>query len=114
MISYSNQAKVELLGVPAEMIEKQGAVSEQVAVSMAQGVRKLAGTDYGLSATGIAGPAGGTPQKPVGLVYVGFVDETESFAQRFVFGEDRKTNRERAAQAALNLVRLFLMKPVNG
>jgi nicotinamide-nucleotide amidase len=113
VVSYSNQAKVELLGVPAEMIEKQGAVSEQVAVSMAQGVRKLAGADYGLSATGIAGPGGGTPQKPVGLVYVGFVDKNQSFAQRFVFGEDRKTNREKTAQAALNLVRLCLIKPTN-
>ncbi len=114
VITYSNRAKTELLGVPAEMIERHGAVSEQVAILMAEGVRKLAGTDYGLSATGIAGPAGGTPQKPVGLVYIGFAHENDSFAQRFVFGEDRKANRERAAQAALNLVRLFLVKTVNG
>jgi nicotinamide-nucleotide amidase len=114
VVTYSNRAKTELLGVPAEMIERHGAVSEQVAILMAEGVRKLAGTDYGLSATGIAGPAGGTPQKPVGLVYIGFAHENDSFAQRFVFGEDRKANRERAAQAALNLVRLFLIKVVNG
>lgn len=114
VVTYSNQSKVELLSVPAGIIEQYGAVSEQVAVLMAQGVRKLAGTDYGLSATGIAGPAGGTPQKPVGLVYIGFAHETDALAQRFMFGEDRKTNRERAAQAALNLVRLFLEKSVNG
>ncbi len=110
VITYSNQAKTELLNVPQEIIEKHGAVSEQVATLMAEGVRRLAKTDYGLSVTGIAGPTGGTPQKPVGLVFVGFAHENDSFAQRFLFGENRKTNRERAAQAALNLVRLFLIK----
>jgi nicotinamide-nucleotide amidase len=114
VVTYSNQSKVELLQVPAGIIEQYGAVSEQVAILMAQGVRKLAGTDYGLSVTGIAGPGGGTPQKPVGLVYVGFAHETDALAQKFMFGEDRKTNRERAAQAALNVVRLFLEKPANG
>ncbi len=110
VITYSNEAKTELLNVPKEIIEKYGAVSEQVAILMAEGVRKLAKTDYGLSVTGIAGPTGGTPQKPVGLVFVGFAHENDSFAQRFLFGENRKSNRERAAQAALNLVRLFLIK----
>jgi nicotinamide-nucleotide amidase len=110
VVTYSNQAKTQLLNVPADVIEKYGAVSEQVAVLMAEGVKKLAGTDYGLSVTGIAGPTGGTPQKPVGLVYIGFAHQTDSYAQRFMFGEDRKTNRERAAQAALNLVRLSLIE----
>jgi nicotinamide-nucleotide amidase len=114
VVTYSNQSKVELLQVPAGIIEQYGAVSEQVAILMAQGVRKLAGTDYGLSVTGIAGPGGGTPQKPVGLVYIGFAHEGDALAQKFMFGEDRRTNRERAAQAALNLVRLFLEKPANG
>lgn len=108
VITYSNQAKVELLKVPAETIENHGAVSEQVAILMAEGVRKLAGTDFGLSATGVAGPTGGTPQKPVGLVYIGFAHESDSFVKKFLFGENRNINRERAAQAALNLVRLFL------
>jgi len=110
VITYSNEAKTELLSVPKEIIEKYGAVSEEVAILMAEGVRKLAKTDYGLSVTGIAGPTGGTPQKPVGLVFIGFAHENVSFAQKFLFGEDRKSNRERAAQAALNLVRLFLIK----
>ena len=110
VVTYSNEAKVELLSVPKEIIEKYGAVSEEVAILMAEGVRKLAKTDYGLSVTGIAGPTGGTPQKPVGLVFVGFAHENDSFAQRFLLGENRKSNRERAAQAALNLVRLFLIK----
>jgi nicotinamide-nucleotide amidase len=109
VITYSNESKTELLNVPREMIEKYGAVSEEIAVLMAEGVRKLAGTDYGLSATGIAGPTGGTPQKPVGLVYIGFAHENDSFTERFIFGQDRRSNRERAAQAALNLVRLFLL-----
>jgi nicotinamide-nucleotide amidase len=110
MVTYSNESKTELLSVPSEMIEKYGAVSEEVAVWMAEGVRKLAKTDYGLSVTGIAGPTGGTPQKPVGLVFIGFAHENDSFAQKFMFGQDRNSNRERAAQTALNLVRLFLMK----
>jgi nicotinamide-nucleotide amidase len=110
VITYSNRAKIELLGVPKEIIDRYGAVSEQTATLMAEGVRKLAKTDYGLSSTGIAGPTGGTPEKPVGLVYIGFACENGSFAQKFQFGGDRFTNRERAAQAALNMVRLFLIK----
>jgi len=110
VVTYSNESKTELLSVPSEMIEKYGAVSEEVAVWMAEGVRRLAKTDYGLSVTGIAGPTGGTPQKPVGLVFIGFAHENDSFAQKFMFGQDRNSNRERAAQTALNLVRLFLMK----
>ena len=114
VVTYSNEAKTQLLNVPSEKIERHGAVSEQVAILMAEGVRKLAKTDYGLSVTGVAGPTGGTPQKPVGLVFIGLAHENDSFAQKFMFGEDRNTNRERAAQAALNLVRLFLTKAVNG
>jgi nicotinamide-nucleotide amidase len=110
VITYSNEAKIELLKIPKEIIEKYGAVSEQVAILMAEGVKKISNTDYGLSATGIAGPAGGTEEKPVGLVYVGFAHENDSFAQKFIFGGDRQAIRERTAQAALNLVRLFMLK----
>jgi nicotinamide-nucleotide amidase len=110
VVTYSNESKTELLNVPKEIIEKFGAVSEEVAILMAEGVRKLAKTDYGLSVTGIAGPTGGTPQKPVGLVFVGFAHENDSLAQKFLFGGDRNGNRERAAQAALNLLRLFLIQ----
>jgi len=109
VITYSNAAKSELLKIPGAVIEKHGAVSDVVAVLMAEGVRKLAGADLGLSATGIAGPTGGTLQKPVGLVYIGFAHENDSFAERFIFGQDRRTNRQRASQAALNMVRLFLL-----
>ena len=109
VITYSNESKTELLKTPPQVIEKYGAVSEEVAILMAEGVRKLAGTDFGLSVTGIAGPTGGTPQKQVGLVFIGFAHENDSFAERFIFEQDRRTNRERAAQAALNMVRLFLL-----
>jgi len=110
MITYSNQAKIELLKIPKDIIDKYGAVSEQVAILMAEGVKKLSKSDYGLSATGIAGPTGGTEEKPVGLVYIGFAHENDSFAQKYIFGGDRKAIRERTAQAALNLVRLFMLK----
>lgn len=110
VISYSNRSKTELLEVPEDILEKYGAVSETVAILMAEGIRKISKTDYGLSATGIAGPTGGTKEKPVGLVYIGFAHENDSFTQKSIFGEDRNTNRERTAQAALNLVRLFLLR----
>jgi len=110
VISYSNQSKMELLGVPSDILEKYGAVSEKVAILMAEGIRKISKTDYGLSATGIAGPTGGTKEKPVGLVYIGFAHENDSFAQKFIFGGDRQAIRERTAQAALNLARLFILK----
>jgi len=77
---------------------------------MAEGIRKVSNTDYGVSATGIAGPTGGTEEKPVGLVYIGFAHENDSYARKFIFGGDRQAIRERTAQAALNLVRLFMLK----
>ncbi len=71
---------------------------------MAEGVRRIAGTTYGISTTGIAGPTGGTPQKPVGLVWIGFADAQTSFAKRFHFGDDRMLVKERASQAALEIL----------
>lgn len=108
IITYSDEAKIEILKVPRDIIDKYGAVSEQVAILMAEGIRKISKTDYGLSATGIAGPTGGTEEKPVGLVYTGFAHENDSFAQKHIFGGDRQAIRERTAQAALNMVRLFI------
>jgi PncC family amidohydrolase len=96
------------LDVPAEMIEKYGAVSEPVARAMAQGARRKAGTDYAISITGIAGPGGGSEQKPVGLVYISvdYPDGTET--SRYIFSFDRSSVRLRAAQTALNILRLKL------
>ncbi|MGQ9561595.1 MAG: competence/damage-inducible protein A [Candidatus Oleimicrobiaceae bacterium] len=105
VVTYSNRAKQELLGVPEELLARHGAVSPEVAVAMAEGIRRLANTDLGLSTTGIAGPTGGTSTKPVGLVYIGFSDGRESVYKRCLFAFDRLTNKERAAAAALDMVR---------
>jgi nicotinamide-nucleotide amidase len=110
VIAYSNQSKTEILNVPAELIEKHGAVSSEVAKAMAQGVREVAGADIGVSTTGIAGPTGGSPEKPIGLVWIGFSDRNETLAVKFNFGDDRRRVKERAAQAALELVRRRLLK----
>jgi nicotinamide-nucleotide amidase len=105
IVTYSNRAKEELLGVKHETLEKYGAVSHETAKEMAQGVRNNAKTDIGLSTTGIAGPNGGTAEKPVGLVYIGISDEksTESYEYKFV--GDRNNIREQAAKAALEILR---------
>jgi len=100
-VTYSNQAKVELLGVDEELLEKCGAVSEEVAAGMAMGARERAGVDVAVSITGIAGPSGGTPEKPVGLVYIGVDDHNGCEVQRHRFVGNRDTNRRRSAQAAL-------------
>lgn len=105
VVAYSNRAKMEILGVPADFIEKFGAVSAECAVAMAEGVRRISGADLGVSTTGIAGPTGGTPEKPVGLVYIGFAKAGESYSKHMQFINDRITNKERTVQAALNLLR---------
>jgi nicotinamide-nucleotide amidase len=107
-ITYSNEAKIRDLGVPAGQIADYGAVSEQVAESMARGARKKAGTDFSIGITGIAGPTGGTEQKPIGLVYINVDTERESLTNRYIFSHDRRAIRWRAAQTALNLLRLKL------
>jgi len=108
LVTYSNPSKVELLGVPEGMIAKYGAVSEEVARAMAEGVRQRAKADIGLSTTGIAGPAGGTPEKPVGLVYVGLATEAGSRAERLQILGARDIVKDRAARNALNVLRLHL------
>jgi len=105
VVAYSNESKVDLLGVPSRLIEENGAVSKEVAEAMASGVRKLAGVGIGLSTTGIAGPAGGSPGKPVGLVWNGYSDANATFALKFAFGGERVIIKERASNAALDLVR---------
>jgi len=107
VIAYHNDVKVKALGVRAEDIERHGAVSEQVALQMASGIRDRMGADVGVSVTGIAGPGGGTPEKPVGLVWVS-VHRTDAEARRFHVGGDRAEIRQRAAQAALEMVRRAL------
>ncbi len=112
LIAYSNQSKIDILHIPKDMIEKSGAVSKDVAMAMAQGIRQIAGTDIGLSTTGIAGPAGGSPEKPVGLVWVGYSDTNETTAHKFNFGDGRLRVKERATQAAMDYVRRKILKIV--
>jgi len=104
-VSYSNQAKIDILGVDKKTIEQHGAVSSQTAMAMAEGVHRISGADFGLSTTGIAGPTGGSKEKPVGLVFVGFSSAKENTFERHLFQTNRIGNKERFAQAALNLLR---------
>jgi nicotinamide-nucleotide amidase len=110
--SYSNEAKQRLLGVSKHILDTQGAVSSQCAEAMAAGIKSLAKTDIGLSVTGIAGPGGGTEQRPVGLVYIGLADEQGCISTKLSVPpqSSREVIRQRAASAALNMVRLSLLK----
>ena len=110
VVAYSNQSKTSLLGVSPELIEKYGAVSGEVAEAMATGIRAAARTSIGLSTTGIAGPSGATASKPVGLVWIGYADENGALALKLQLGTDRRRVKERAAAAALDLVRRKLLK----
>lgn len=108
VVAYSNAAKVALLGVSEEVLAREGAVSETVAGTMASGVRRLAGADVGIGITGIAGPDGGTPAKPVGLVYLGLDVGGRVQVERVVFAGDRLSVKEQAAQQALAMLRQSL------
>lgn len=103
--SYANEIKINVLGVPAEIIAENGAVSPECVAAMAEGVRKLTGSDYSVATSGIAGPGGGSAEKPVGLVWIGVCSDkgTETFSM--VFRNDRKRNIERFASSALNILR---------
>jgi len=105
VVSYSNNAKKGLLGVPKKLIEQHGAVSEEVAGAMAAGIRKRANSTFGIGITGIAGPGGGSEEKPVGLVYIALADDTQSMARKFVFPGDRQFIRTLSVNAALDMIR---------
>lgn len=108
VISYSNEVKEHVLGVPLETLIDHGAVSKETVLAMARGVRRLLGTDVAVSITGIAGPTGGTPEKPVGLVYIGLVAEDAEFAEKHIWAGDRESNKARTAEAALKLLFSYL------
>ena len=112
LVTYSNEAKIQLLGVPAEIINQHGAVSEETARLMAEGVRRNANTALGLSSTGIAGPTGGTKEKPVGTVYVALADGAQTICRHYAYRWDRKRNKLVSSEAALFLLKNYLQGKV--
>lgn len=110
-VTYANSAKCDVLNVDAKLIEKHGAVSEVVARAMVEGARTRAGSTYGLATTGIAGPMGGSDEKPVGTVYIALASgDSKIVVKKFLFPTDRETFKQLAAQTALDLLRRRLLK----
>lgn len=109
-ITYSNEAKAKRLGVSEKTLEKYGAVSSQVAEEMARGVAKVTNSNIGLSTTGIAGPTGGTEEKPVGLVYIGVFIDGDVVVKKLNLVGDRESVRNKAASDILDLLRKELYK----
>lgn len=110
VVTYSNEAKMKLIGVKKETLEKYGAVSEQTASEMAEGVLKLGEADVSVAVTGIAGPTGGTPEKPVGLVYIGVSGKYGTFAYKNNFDGNRDEVRKQTVERAFELVFDYLNK----
>jgi nicotinamide-nucleotide amidase len=111
-VCYANQAKINMLDVDPKLVEKHGAVSEPVARALAEHARACAGSDYALATTGVAGPTGGSPQKPVGTVYIALAsDGLETIVKRFFFPTDRETFKQLATQSALDLLRRKILAP---
>ncbi|MCQ2145360.1 MAG: CinA family nicotinamide mononucleotide deamidase-related protein [Bacteroidales bacterium] len=108
--SYANSVKINVLGVPSEIIATHGAVSAECVEKMAEGVRRLTGSDYSVATSGIAGPGGATPDKPCGLVWIGVSSARGTHSHSFVYKNDRKRNMERFAATALNLLRLEVLE----
>jgi nicotinamide-nucleotide amidase len=113
-VVYSNELKTSMAGVPAELIESKGAVSAEVALALASGIRKRTGATLGLGVTGIAGPSGGTPEKPVGLVHLGIADERGARETAMQLPGDRERIRMFSTQRALDLVRRHFLYPAHG
>jgi PncC family amidohydrolase len=107
--AYSNETKIKVVGVKEETIDRYGAVSPQVAEEMAQGGRKVLNVDICLADTGIAGPGGATPGKPVGLFYIGLSHQSKTYSQKHVFRHDREQNKQDAAETALSILKDFLL-----
>lgn len=109
MTTYSNESKLALLGVEEATLQRFGAVSAETAREMAEGLRRKMNCDVAISTTGIAGPGGATPEKPVGLMYAGLATAEKAFSCKFLLGNDRLINKERGAQAALEMLRRELL-----
>lgn len=112
VVVYSNRAKTELLNIPEDILQKHGAVSEPVALLMAKQIRQLSGTTFGLSVTGIAGPTGGSPEKPVGTVFVGIASELTEEVKQYRFYGSREQIKLMTSQMALSNLRLFILNAV--
>jgi nicotinamide-nucleotide amidase len=108
LVAYGNPSKIDLLGVPGAVIDQHGAVSEETARLMAEGVRRRAGVDLGLSTTGVAGPGGGSENRPVGTVYIALADAVQTVCRPYAFRWDRRRNKITAAEAALMMLRRYL------
>jgi PncC family amidohydrolase len=110
VVAYNNDIKVRVLGVSRKTLKRYGAVSYQTAEEMAQGVRRLMNANIGLSVTGIAGPTGATPQKPVGLFYIGIASDLGTRVVEHIFAGDRLQNKKSAAETALIMLKEHLLK----
>lgn len=110
IVAYSNQAKIKILGVAEKVLSKYGAVSSQVVLQMAGGARRIAGADFGLATTGIAGPGGATKTKPVGLVYIALTSDKGNVSREFKFTGTRLEIKEKVSSTALNLLHKHLLK----
>jgi PncC family amidohydrolase len=113
VVAYSNEVKILLLGVNRETIQNYGAVSEQTALEMARGGRKLLDIDICISNTGIAGPTGSTSEKPVGLFYLGLAAEDTFLSQKHTFRGDREANKRGAVEAALSMLKQYLVQCIS-
>jgi len=113
VVTYADRAKEKILGVKRSTLKKYGAVSEQTAIEMAEGIRKVSGSDFSISTTGIAGPSGAKPGKPIGLVWIGYADKNKSFAKKFIFTKERFRNKEIMSKMALETLRRELLSISN-
>lgn len=110
LISYSNQSKIDILGVPAALIAKKGAVNTEVALKMAKEIRRMASADFGIGITGIAGPGGGTREKPVGTVFIAVTGKKNGVCRKFSFRGNRGAIRKESALKALLLLKKLMGK----
>jgi len=113
IVSYSDDLKSAIVGVKKATLDRYGAVSQQTALEMAQAGKSLLGVDICISDTGIAGPAGAAPGKPLGLFYLGLVANDEGRTQKYIFPGDREENKRAAAEAALNMLKRYLLAQLN-
>jgi nicotinamide-nucleotide amidase len=114
IVAYSNYSKIHQLKLPAEVIKQRGPINKDVAIYMAENIRKLTNADFGLGITGIAGPTGGTKSKPVGLVYIAVATRRRQSVRKFNFKGNRISIKQKSATAALRFLKECLGKTDNG